>query len=143
LENHNKTNLVRFGVSLPGHLIQRFDEHIRERNYTNRSEAIRDLIRQKLIEEEIEGDETVIGVLHLLYDHHKRELSEKLTDIQHDHHELIISAIHVHLDHDNCLEVIMLRGNASLIRLLSNKMIATKGVKHAQLYLTSQGKNLE
>lgn len=142
MEN-NKTNLVRFGVSLPKHLIERFDGHIRHRNYSNRSEAIRDLIRQKLIEEEIEGDEIVIGVLHLLYDHHQRELSEKLTDIQHDHRELIISTTHVHLDHYNCLEVIMLRGKASIIRILSNKMIATKGVKHGQLYLTSQGTNLE
>jgi len=142
LENR-KTNLVRFGVSLPKHLIERFDAHIRDRNYSNRSEAIRDLIRQKLIEEEIEGDEIVIGVLHLLYDHHRRELSERLTDIQHDHHELIISATHVHLDHHNCLEVIMLKGKASIIRILSNKMIATKGVKHGQLYLTSQGSNLE
>lgn len=138
-----KTNLIRFGVSLPQPLISRFDSHIREKNYPNRSEAIRDLIRKTLIEEEIIDDKNVIGVLHLLYDHHKRELGEKLTEMQHDHHDLVISAMHVHLDHDNCLEVIMLKGKASEIRLLANRMIASKGVKHGQLYLTSQGNNLE
>lgn len=135
--------LIRFGVSLPEHLIIKFDKLIKKKAYPNRSEAIRDLIRKTLIEEEIAGDQIVIGVLHLLFDHHKRELSEKLTDIQHDHHEAIISSTHVHLDHDNCLEVIMLKGQASIIRGLSDRMIATKGVKHGQLYLTSKGSELD
>lgn len=142
-KNHSKTNLVRFGVSLPQQLIDRFDEYISGKNYPSRSEAIRDLIRKTLIEEEIRGDEIVIGVLHLLYDHHKRELSEKLTEVQHDHYQLIISSNHVHLDHDNCLEVIMSKGKASAIRALADTMIAIKGVKHGQLFLTSQGSNLE
>ncbi|MEJ2052865.1 MAG: nickel-responsive transcriptional regulator NikR, partial [Calditrichaceae bacterium] len=89
------------------------------------------------------GDQIVIGVLHLLFDHHKRDLSDKLTHIQHDHHEVIISSTHIHLDHNNCLEVIMLKGKASTIRQLSDRMIATKGVKHGQLYLTSQGTELD
>lgn len=142
-KNHSKTNLVRFGVSLPEQLIDRFDEYISGKNYPSRSEAIRDLIRKTLIEEEIRGDETVIGVLHLLYDHHKRELSEKLTEAQHDHYHLVISSTHVHLDHDNCLEVVMCKGKASAIRSLADTMIAIKGVKHGQLFLTSQGSNLE
>lgn len=135
--------LIRFGVSLPENLITKFDQHIHNKEYPNRSEAIRDLIRKTLIEEEIAGDQSVIGVLHLLFDHHKRDLSDKLTDIQHDHHDVIISSTHVHLDHNNCLEVIMLKGKASVIRSLSNRMIATKGVKHGQLYLTSQGTELD
>ncbi|HHE55415.1 MAG TPA: nickel-responsive transcriptional regulator NikR, partial [Caldithrix abyssi] len=85
----------------------------------------------------------VIGVLHLLYDHHKRELSDRLTDIQHDHYDLIISSTHVHLDHDNCLEVILMKGRAGQIRTIADKLIAIKGVKNGQLYLTSQGSNLK
>ena len=135
--------LIRFGVSLPEHLITKFDKHIRKKEYPNRSEAIRDLIRKTLIEEEIAGDQIVIGVLHLLFNHHKRDLADKLTDIQHNHHDVIISSTHIHLDHDNCLEVIMLKGKASIIRNLSDRMIATKGVKHGQLYLTSQGSELD
>jgi len=130
--------LVRFGVSLPKHLIERFDAHIRAKNYSNRSEAIRDLIRQELIEEAIDHDGEVIGALHLLYNHHKRELSDQITSIQHDAHHLIISSTHVHLDHDNCLEVILLRGQSSVLRKLANRLIALKGVNHGQLYLTSR-----
>ncbi|HGY56280.1 MAG TPA: nickel-responsive transcriptional regulator NikR [Caldithrix abyssi] len=134
-----ENKLVRFGVSLPQQLINKFDAHIREKNYSNRSEAIRDLIRQELIEEEIDQDEReVIGALHLLYNHHKRELSDQLTSIQHDLHHLIISSTHVHLDHDNCLEVILLRGQSSKLRHLANQLIALKGVIHGRLYLTSR-----
>ncbi|MCD6376306.1 MAG: nickel-responsive transcriptional regulator NikR [Caldisericaceae bacterium] len=138
-----KDPLIRFGVSLPQTLIQRFDQLIKQKQYPNRSEAIRDLIRKMLIEEEIVQDQEVIGVLHLLYDHHKHELSDRLTDIQHDHHDLIISSTHVHLDHDNCLEVILMKGRAGQIRTIADKLIAIKGVKNGQLYLTSQGSNLK
>ena len=138
-----KDPLIRFGVSLPQTLIQRFDQLIKQKQYPNRSEAIRDLIRKMLIEEEIVQDQEVIGVLHLLYDHHKRELSDRLTAIQHDHHDLIISSTHVHLDHDNCLEVILMKGRAGQIRTIADKLIAIKGVKNGQLYLTSQGSNLK
>jgi CopG family transcriptional regulator, nickel-responsive regulator len=131
--------LVRFGVSLPARLISEFDHLIKRKHYSNRSEAIRDLIRKKLIEEEIDENRDVIGVLHILYDHHKRELSEKLGHIQHDYHQLIISTTHVHLDHDNCLEVILLKGKAKSIRDIADQLIAIKGVKHGQLYLTSMG----
>ncbi len=138
-----KDPLIRFGVSLPKTLIQRFDRLIKEKQYPNRSEAIRDLIRKMLIEEEIKSDQVVLGVLHLLYDHHQRELTDRLTDIQHDHHDKIISATHVHLDHDNCLEVILFKGRAGEIKTIADRLIAIKGVKHGQLYLTSQGSNLK
>ena len=138
-----KDPLIRFGVSLPKTLITRFDQLIKQKQYPNRSEAIRDLIRKMLIEEEIQSDQEVLGVLHLLYDHHQRELSDRLTDIQHDHHNLIISSTHVHLDHDNCLEVILLKGRAGQIKQIADRLIAIKGVKHGQLYLTSKGSNLK
>ena len=108
-----ENKIVRFGISLSQKLIRQFDEHIAEKGYSNRSEAIRDLIRRELIGKEIDSDKEVIGVLHLLYDHHKRELTDKLNDIQHGFHENIISTSHVHLDHDNCLEVILLKGKTS------------------------------
>ncbi len=138
-----KEPLIRFGVSLPRSLSQRFDALIRQKQYPNRSEAIRDLIRKILIEEEIQSDQIVVGVLHLLYDHHQRELSDKLTDIQHDYHDLIITTTHVHLDHDHCLEVVLLKGRARQIKHIADRLIAIKGVKHGQLYLTSMGKRLQ
>lgn len=134
--------LIRFGVSLPEKLSKRFDTLIKGKKYSNRSEAIRDLIRKSLVEEEIEADALVVGVLNLLYDHHKRELQDKLTEFQHDNHEMFISTTHVHLDHDNCLEVILLKGRAGEIKKLAEQMIAVKGIKHGQVFMTSTGKDL-
>ena len=134
--------IIRFGVSLPENLRNRFDALIKGKKYPNRSEAIRDLIRKSLVEDEIEADAFVVGVLNLLYDHHKRELQDKLTLFQHDNHEMFISTTHVHLDHDNCLEVILLRGRAGEIKRLAEQMIAVKGIKHGQVFLTSTGKDL-
>jgi CopG family nickel-responsive transcriptional regulator len=134
--------LIRFGVSIPVTLIKKFDLLIRRKNYSNRSEAIRDLIRKELVEEEIEEQGEAVGVLHILYNHHRRELSEKLTDIQHRHHDLILSAMHIHLDHDNCIEVIVMQGKSPKVKSLADLLIATKGVKHGKLNLTSTGKYL-
>ena len=134
--------LVRFGVSLPEDLSKRFDLLLRRKKYSNRSEAIRDLIRNALVEEDIEFDIYVIGVLNLLYDHHKRELQDRLTNFQHNYHEKFISSTHVHLDHDNCLEVILLKGRAGEIKSIAEQMIALKGIKHGQIFLTSTGENL-
>jgi CopG family nickel-responsive transcriptional regulator len=134
--------LIRFGVSLPGDLIRRFDRLIRRKKYPNRSEAIRDLIRRELVEEEIVNNAEIVGVLTLLYNHHQRELQDRLGRIQHDFHERILSTTHVHLDHDNCLEVVLLKGRAGKIKQLADEMIALKGIKHGQLYRTSTGKNL-
>ena len=134
--------LVRFGISINDRLLKRFDTLISEKGYVNRSEAIRDLIRNSLIEEDIETNASVIGVLNLLYDHHKRDLQDGLTHFQHDYHEKFISSTHVHLDHNNCLEVILLRGRAGEIKSLADQMIALKGIKHGQIYLTSTGEDL-
>jgi CopG family nickel-responsive transcriptional regulator len=135
-------SLIRFGVSIPVTLIKKFDRLIQHKNYSNRSEAIRDLIRKELVEEEIEENGEAVGVLHILYNHHRRELSEKLTDIQHKHHSLVLSSMHIHLDHDNCIEVILLRGKSQNVKKLADLLIAAKGVKHGKLNLTSTGKYL-
>lgn len=136
-------NLIRFCISIPAELSNRFDKLIRKKKYGNRSEAVRDLIRGSLIEEEIAYDRVVVGIISLLYNHHKRELSEKLTKLQHSHHQMIVSAMHVHLDQDNCIEVIILKGNGQEIKNLGDVLIATKGVKHGSIYLTSTGKDLK
>jgi len=137
-----ENNLVRFSISLPQKLITKFDRIIQQKQYSNRSEAIRDLIRRELIEEEIAQNQKVLGVLHLLYNHHKHDLSDKLADIQHHAYEMVISTTHVHVDYDNCLEVILLSGQASRIRQLADTMLACSGVKSGKLYLTSRGAEL-
>ncbi len=136
-------SLMRFGISIPEELIQKFDMHIQEKNYANRSEAIRDLIRNELIQEEVVQDVEVVGVVNILYNHHRRELADRLTDIQHDFHHIVLSSMHIHLDHDNCIEVILMRGKSQEVKHLANALIATKGVKHGTLNLTSTGKSLE
>jgi len=134
---------VRFGVSIKRELLQDFDELIERKNYDNRSEAIRDLIREELIKREWEEEEEVVGVITLLYDHHEPHLSEKLTDLQHHHHDLVLSTTHVHLDRSNCLEVIAVRGRGEDVHDLSSALSSTKGVKHGKLTATSTGKRLE
>ncbi|HOV64517.1 MAG TPA: nickel-responsive transcriptional regulator NikR [Spirochaetia bacterium] len=125
--------LKRFGISLESDLSDQFDEYIRERGYTNRSEAIRDLIRDALIKRLwSEGEAEAAGAAVIVYNHHLHELSKKLTDIQHDHFELVVSTMHVHLDHYNCLEVVLLKGKAKEIRKLADTLIAVRGVKHGQ-----------
>ncbi len=132
-----KPELMRFGISLPQNLMEQFDAHITKRGYSNRSEAIRDLIRERLIEEEISNDHPAVGILHILYDHHQRTLTEKLTELQHQHFNQVISSTHIHLDHDHCLEAIILKGSARDLQQLADRILATKGVKHGKLYLTS------
>lgn len=134
--------LVRFGVSLENELLKQFDADIQKKNYPNRSEAIRDLIRDSLVKEEwIKGGE-VAGAITLVYNHHRRELVNKLTDIQHDYHELIISVQHIHLDKDNCLEIVIAKGKPTEINKLSDKLKSTKGVKHGELSMATTGKGL-
>ncbi|HPA44202.1 MAG TPA: nickel-responsive transcriptional regulator NikR [bacterium] len=133
---------VRFGVSISPELIEQFDELLTRRGYTNRSEAIRDLIRKELVEqEEIEGKE-MVGTLTIIYDHHVRELSEELIRFQHDHHMHVLSSLHIHLDHNNCLEVIVVRGGGPKIKHLADRILATKGVKHGRMVITSTGGEL-
>ncbi|MBN2139464.1 MAG: nickel-responsive transcriptional regulator NikR [Desulfovibrionaceae bacterium] len=134
---------IRFGVSLNSDLLEKFDRLCEDKSYQTRSEAIRDLIRNVLVRKEWEGAEgEVAGTLSMVYDHHISGLAQKLTEIQHDHHEVILSSMHVHLDHHNCLEVIVLRGEADMIKRLGERLISTKGVKHGQLVLTTTGQEL-
>ena len=137
------TDLSRIGVALPAELLEKFDALIESRGYSNRSEAFRDLIRNELVQEVWQSsDAEVFGTVTLVYNHHVRQLSEKLTELQHKYHSAIMSALHVHLDHDNCLEVILVRGKASVVQKLSNALIATKGVKHGRFTATTSGSHL-
>ncbi len=131
--------IVRFGVSLDRKLLDRFDALIREKNYTNRSEALRDLIRQELVLKAWGEDRNVAGAITYVYDHHQRELLNRILDIQHDFQNLIISSQHVHLDHDNCLEIVAVRGKASEINHLADMLRAVKGVRHGTLSMSGTG----
>jgi CopG family nickel-responsive transcriptional regulator len=136
------SELVRFGVSLEKTLLEKFDSFIRERNYTNRSEAFRDMIRQELIKKEwIEGED-VAGAITLIYDHHRKDLLGRITDIQHNYQKVIISTQHIHLDHDNCLEIVAVRGNPAEVQRLADTMKSIKGVKHGTLNMSSTGKGI-
>lgn len=129
--------LSRIGVAIDSDLLERFDQHIAKRGYTNRSEAFRDMIREDLVEHASESPEArVIGSVTLVYDHHVRMLSDKLTDLQHDAHHIILSTLHVHLDHDNCLEVIVVKGKSEEVRRVADALISTKGVKLGRLTIT-------
>ena len=135
--------LSRIGVAIDAGLLDKFDRLIGRRGYSSRSEAFRDLIREALVEEAWEAPESrVVGTVTIVYDHHVRLLSEKLTDLQHRHCHQILSTLHVHLDHDNCLEVLVVRGRAAEVRQIADHLIATKGVKHGRLTLTSSGAGL-
>jgi CopG family transcriptional regulator, nickel-responsive regulator len=131
-------SLTRFGVSIETDRVNRFDAFLESTGYRNRSEAFRDLIRARLIEEEIQKkNASVLGVLSIVYDHHKRELESKLTAIQHNHFANIITLTHVHVDHHNCLTVILLKGKAGDLQMLGASLAGLKGVKHSRLVFTS------
>lgn len=137
------SELSRIGVAIDSDLLARFDALIAERGYSNRSEAFRDLIRDELVQRSWERpDENVVGTVTLVYDHHVRMLNEKLTGMQHDHYHNVLSTLHVHLDHDNCLEVLVVKGKAGEVRKIAEGLISTKGVKHGRLTLTSGGADL-
>ncbi len=135
-------DLVRLGISINSDLIAKFDKIIEEKGYVNRSEAIRDLIRGYITESEWESDEETVGVITIVYNDHVRELMDKLAELQHTHISIINSALHVHLDHDNCLEAIVVRGRSSDIKTFADKLIGIKGVKHGQLSRTTSGKDI-
>jgi CopG family transcriptional regulator, nickel-responsive regulator len=134
--------LKRFTVSLEENLLDTFDGYIQARSYNNRSEAIRDLIRKTIVKKEWEADKGVMGVISLVYDHHQHQLQEKVTEVQHDYHHHIVSTTHVHMDHNNCLEVIIVKGTAIEIQSLANKLIALRGVRDGHLAMSSTGKSL-
>jgi CopG family nickel-responsive transcriptional regulator len=136
------SELIRFGVSLPRDLLEKFDRRIRDKKYTNRSEALRDLIREDLVRKEWQENKLVAGAIILIYDHHKRELLDKVIDIQHDFQDSIISTQHVHLDHHNCLEIIALRGRSERARRLTDMLRALKGIKHAALSMSTTGQEI-
>lgn len=135
--------LVRFGVSLDKGLLWRFDRFARSTGHTNRSKAIADLVRAKLVEKEWEGTGEVVGIISLLYDHRQRELSKRLTRLQHAHYTHVLSSQHLHLDHHTCLEVIVARGKPEEVRTLADLMAASRGVKHARLSMSSTGGSMQ
>lgn len=137
------SGVARFGVSIDSKLIKKFDALIERKGYRARSEALRDLIRERLVEEEWEsGDQDTIGTVTIVYNHHTRELDHALTDLQHRSFHQIISALHIHLDAHNCLEVLVVRGKSKDIRKIADSLIGTKGVKHGKLTMTTTGKEL-
>jgi CopG family nickel-responsive transcriptional regulator len=130
--------LSRIGVSLDSDLLRRFDSFIKDKGYENRSEAFRDLIRDRLVGFAVVAPNApVVGSLTLVYDHHTRLLPEKLADLQHDSHALVVSTLHVHLDHDRCLEIVVLRGKSRDVQKLADRLISTKGVRHGRLVMSS------
>ena len=138
------SELSRIGVAIDSDLLDRFDQLISKRGYTNRSEAFRDLIRDELVQKSWESpDSNVVGTVTLVYDHHVRMLNEKLTDMQHEYHRAILSTLHIHLDHDNCLEVLVVRGKAAVVQKIADTLISIKGVKHGRLTLTTSGTELK
>jgi CopG family nickel-responsive transcriptional regulator len=136
------SELVRFGVSLEKPLLERFDSLIRERQYTNRSEALRDLIRRELVQREWLEGRDVAGAITLIYDHHQKEVLSKVTDTQHGFQKVIISTQHIHLDHHNCLEIIAARGKAEEVQRLADALTSIKGVRHGTLSMSSTGREI-
>lgn len=137
------SQITRFGISMDSHLLSRFDRLIANQGYSNRSEAIRDMVRERLVKDEWEDENTeTVGTITIIYDHHRHDLMEQLVDNQHQQHESVISTMHVHLDHHNCLEVLAVRGKAKNIKKIANDLISIKGVKHGKLVMTSTGENL-
>ena len=135
--------LTRTGVSIEEELLQQFDRVIAKRGYRNRSEALRDLIRETLISEAIDRNKQVVATLSMIYDHHRPDLSSKLTEAQHHHHDNVLAATHVHLDADNCLEVVIMKGRSAEVKQLAEHMLSMRGVKHGKLVLTTTGKNMK
>jgi CopG family transcriptional regulator, nickel-responsive regulator len=130
-------SVKRFGVSLEDHLLESLDEFVVENAFPNRSQAIRNLIEKNLVEKKWKCNNIVAGAIVLMYDHHKRELTSKSTELQHDYHHLILSVQHVHLDHHNCLETIIVKGKAQELTQLGEKLIAMKGIKHGKLVMSA------
>lgn len=148
MEHHEPSDMkpeqvTRFSVSLPEKLLSQYDEVVGAQGYTNRSQAVADMIRDYLVEHHLEGgQEEIAGTITLVYDHHKPHVQEILTHLQHDHLGEIISSLHVHLDHHNCLEVLVVKGRHAEVKSMADRLIAAKGVKHGKLTVTTTGKDL-
>ena len=136
--------VTRFGISIESKLLTRFDALIHEKGYANRSEAIRDLIRDDLVSrgwQKETGDK--VGTITLIYDHHNHEVGEKLTELQHKHHHHVVSTMHIHLDHDYCMEVLAVKGEGRMLQRLADEMISLKGIIHGKWVGTTTGKDLK
>ena len=133
------SNLVRLSFSVEEGLFNKLESLVEKNGYKNRSEFIRDIIRNMLVEEEWEQDREVVGTITLIYDHHASRLSEKLTDIQHEYHDLVLASTHVHISHSLCAEMIMVRGGSEKLKTLTNNLQSQKGVLHAGFTMTSTG----
>jgi len=135
--------LSRIGVALDSELLKRFDRLIGQRGYTNRSEAFRDLIRDQLVTEQTAApNAAVVGTITLIYDHHASGITEKLTELQHADHELVVSTSHAHLDHDSCLEVLIVHGRSAEVTRFADRLIGLKGVQHGRLVITVPANSL-
>ena len=138
------STVTRFGVSIPSELLRPFDDRIERMGYRTRSEAIRDIMREFLVEGEWEeSGEQVVGTVTLVYDHHTRELTNVLNKLQHGIHDAVVCATHVHLDEYNCLEVIVIRGSGDEVRAAADRLISTRGVKHGKLVCTTTGEHVK
>ena len=129
--------LSRIGVALDSDLLKQFDRWMGKSGYTNRSEAFRDLIRERLVGERTAAPHAiVVGTVTLIYDHHAHGVGDKLTELQHEHHDLVVSTSHAHLDHDSCLEVLIVHGKSAAVEQFASTLIALKGVQHGRLVKT-------
>ncbi len=131
------TSLTRFGISMDADLLARYDRLIDEKGYTNRSEAIRDMVRDSLVQQEYLSNQPVVGSVTLVYNHHAHDITHKLTHYQHEYSDLIIATLHVHLTGDDCMEIIALKGPGNRLKLFSDNLLGMKGVKHGKLVVTS------
>ncbi len=134
--------LARTGLSIDRELLARFDLAIAKKHYKNRSEAVRDLIRDHLVSEEADSNKVVVGTLTIVYDHHRPNLTEKLVNAQHHAGSSVLAATHVHLDHHNCLEVVIMKGRSGVLKDLANEILSLRGVKHGKFVLTTTAKDL-
>jgi len=135
--------LTRFSLSMPAELARQLDAMVRAKGYANRSQAVADLVRNRLVECHAEaGNQMIAGTITLVYDHHKHNIQGLLTDIQHDHADVLIATMHIHLDHHNCMEVLAVRGAVNAVRQVADQLIAAKGVKHGRLTVTTTGESL-
>ena len=134
---NNTMSVVRFGVSLENDLLEALDQYVNENHFASRSQAIRQLITNHLVEKKWQSNDKVAGAITLVYDHHKRELLNNLADLQHNYFDIILSTQHFHLDHDNCLEIIAVKGKATKLSDLASRLTAMKGIQHAKLTMGS------
>lgn len=138
------SELVRLSISLEQPLMRQLERLVKKSGYANRSEFVRDMIRRRLVEEQWSDErQEVVGTITMIYDHHARQLSDKIVDIQHDYHERVLATTHVHLSHDRCAEMIMIHGQADEIREIANRLRQLRGVLHAELAMSSTGEKLE